>query len=98
MANGGWSRRIFPDSIRHSRFDTQRLLNFLNLFDGTFASENDEIAAEVTSEFNSSRARDGHLGGGVNRKIGRQGANQPRDPDVLHDRGIYPGGDDGCAK
>ena len=66
-----------------------------NFFQRIFARQHDEIRTEVAGEINPGRTRDRHLGGRVDRKIRRQLANQSTDPDILDDRGIDAGGDDG---
>ena len=70
--------------------DTCDGLDFLY---GTFAGQHDQRAAKGPRKFDACRARDGHLGGGVDGEIGREPANQAAYPDILHDGGIDSGGD-----
>ncbi len=79
--------------IRRSKFDVRHLADFL---DGTFARQHSEVAAEVTGEFHARRARDGHLRGGMDRKIRRELPDEAADAHVLHDGRVHAGGDDGA--
>ncbi len=68
---------------------------FFNFCNRAFPREHSEIATEFAGEFHTRRAGDGHLRGGMNRKIRREMADQPADADVLHDGRVHAGGDDG---
>ena len=72
-----------------------RRLDFLDFLDGTFARQHHELAAEFPREPDSGAAGHGHLGGGVDRKIRGEPANQAADADILHDGRVDAGGDDG---
>ena len=73
-----------------------RRVNFLDLFNRTFSREHDEIAAEFAGKFHADRARDGHLGRGVDRKIRRKFSDEPANTHILHNRRVHAGGDDGA--
>jgi hypothetical protein len=71
-------------------------LDGLDLGDGIFAGEDDELRAEIAGEADAGGAGDRELRRGVDRKIGRERADESADPDVLDDGGIDTGGDDGA--
>ena len=79
--------------IRNSKFNTRHLTDF---FDGTFARQHHEVAAEVAGEFDSRRTGNGHLRRGVDWKIRRERADQFTDANILHDGRVHAGGDDGA--
>ena len=69
-------------------------LNLFNLANGTFPGEHHQIAAKLARKVHAGRACHGHLRRGVNRKVGRDLADDPADADVLNDGGIDTGRDD----
>jgi len=66
----------------------RRCLDFFDFLDGAFAGEHDEATAEFAGEFHAGGAGDGHLGRGMNRKIGREPADQPVKPRVLYNHRV----------
>ena len=83
--------------VARPRLLIKRTLSCLHRSDvcqGVLPGQHDKIGAEFRGEGEACRARDGHLGGTVDRKIRRQGADQLADPDVLHDGRVDAGCDD----
>jgi hypothetical protein len=54
------------------------------------------LCAQVAGELHAGGAGDRHLRGTMNREIRRERTNHPADPDVLDDRGIDAGCNDGA--
>ena len=63
-----------------------------------FPGEHHQLAAQPAGKLDPGRAGDGHLGGGMQRKVGRQASDQPTDPHVLDDRGVGSRHDDRARK
>ena len=66
-----------------------RLLNPLNFLERAFPRQDHQVAPQASRELHSTRARDRHLRRSVNRKIGRELANEPGDADVLHNGCVH---------
>ncbi len=60
------------------------VLDLFNFLERTFAGEHDQGAAKVAGKFHAGGAGDGHLGRGMNRKIGRELPDEPANARVLH--------------
>ncbi len=96
---GRWStgniRRIAcRSSGRQGAAAAVRFPYLLDFRKRTLARQDHPLTSQFPGEGNARRAADGHLGGGVDRKIRRQPAHQPSDPHVLHDHRVGAGGDD----
>ena len=59
-----------------------------------FPGQHDQIGAQLFRESDTGCAGDRHLGGAMDRKVGRKRADETADADVLHERRVHSGGDD----
>jgi hypothetical protein len=90
-------RRDFGRATCHLPLVTCHALRFLNGRDflhRTLAREDDEVAAQLAREGHTGRAGDGHLRAGVDGKVRRETADEPRDAHVLHDGRVHARCDD----
>ena len=61
-----------------------------DLLGGKLAREDDPAHAELRRGVDPGEIMDGHLGAGVQRKIGADAAQHAREPEVLHQHGVRP--------
>ncbi len=80
--------RRLPAGIRLGRADR---LDFLQRI---FPGQHHQLATQLPDQLHPRGAGHRHLGTRMNRKIGRQPANQPTDADILHDGCVHAGGDE----
>ena len=73
-----------------------RTVNCGDLLERTFTRQDHEVAPEFPSKLHPSRAADSHLGGSVDREIRRKAPDEPANADILNNRGIHPGRNDGA--